>query len=105
MDDLLSIICSFSTTSKMAFELTNTIHTAWRTTEERPLEYMSCKAVCLYYEEKYSWLDALSLAYDIQLKGITMLPECKEVAFEIHSVCLAVNDIRRYRVMEIAVED
>ena len=74
----------------MVFGLAKTIHTAWRTAEERPLEYMSCKTVFLYYDEKYSWLDALSLAYDKQLKGITMPPEYEEVAIEIYSVCLAV---------------
>ena len=45
----------------MAFELVNTIDKAWRTVEES--DFLSCKTVCLYNDDLYSWTEALDIAY------------------------------------------
>ena len=45
----------------MAFELVSMIDKAWRAVEDS--DFLSCKTVCLYYEDLYSWTEALDIAY------------------------------------------
>ena len=87
----------------MAFELVNTIDVAWRTVEDT--EYLSCKTVILFYEDLFTWCESLETAFH-SLHPDSIIPKALKEAFvELHILCHAKNDERRYRVMNTAAED
>ena len=87
----------------MAFELVNIIDKAWRTVEES--DFLSCKTVCLYYDDLYNWTEALDIAYGNLNPGCKLPGSLKEASHELHSPCRARNDERRYRNIVAAVDD
>ena len=103
MDDLLSLICNCSTTADMAFELVNTIDRAWRTVEDE--DFLSCKTVCLYYDDLYNWTEALDIAYEKIHPGCSLPVTLKDASHELHSLCRARDDERRFRIMVAAADD
>ena len=77
----------------MAFELVNIIDKAWRTVEDS--DFLSCKTVCLYYEDLYSWTEALDIAYGTLHRGHKLPGSLKEASTELHILSRAKNDERR----------
>ena len=97
------MICNCSTTADMAFELVNIIDKAWRIVEES--DFLSCETVCLYYDDLYNWTEALDIAYAKMHPGCKLPGSLKEASHELHSLCRARNDERRYRTIVAAVDD
>ena len=87
----------------MAFELVNTIDVAWKTVEDT--EFLSCKTVILFYEDLFTWCESLEIAFQ-SLHPDCIAPEALKEAFvELHILCNAKNDERRFRVMNTAADD
>ena len=87
----------------MAFELVNTIDAAWRTVEDT--EYLSCKTVILFYEDLFTWCESLETAFQSLHPDCTTPKALKEAFVELHILCHAKNDERRFRVMNTSAED
>ena len=87
----------------MAFELVNTIDKAWRTVDDT--DFLPCKTVIMYYEDLYAWCESLDSAFTTLHPGRTLPNALKEAFVELHSLCGAKNDERRFRVMNAAADD